>query len=396
VEVIFQELGYKPVRNMKRTKTGEPKTDEENLELLNVFGYAERAPHTGHYVLQYIIAARKMHKVIEVLELPLHPDGRFRCEFNLAGTETGRTSAGETTDQLIGLQDNGRLSFVNLGHSLQTIGKHGFMVDGLTYGQDLRSMFVPSYGYKFVELDLQGAEARVDRILSGNFDMCVFDKPGIHRLTGSWIYGCQPNEIKKGILVDGVDRYHMSKTVRHAGERNMQAARLSMMTQRPMKECTNILNTFHKSAPEIRGVFHSEVYKKIHEDGHNLIAPNGRRRDFFGRIDQGTVNEGISFLPQAIVSDQTKFHGIGRTFCDSNIWEWAHLLVEAHDGVLVEVRAGKELEFAELYKNNIESELIDFRTCSLKRDYKLSIPCEVSMGENWYRMQEVELESVKV
>lgn len=395
VEVIFDELGFKPVRNMKRTKTGEPKTDEENLELLQVYGHAEHASQIGNLVLQSILGARKAHKVIEILELPLYPDGRFRCEFNLAGTETGRSSAGETTDQIIGLKDNGKLEIINLGHSLQTIGKHGFMIDGKTYGQDLRSMFVPSYGYKFVECDLQGAEARVDRILSGNFDLAVFDDPGIHKLTGSWIYSCRPDEIKKGVLIDGIDRYHMSKTVRHAGERNMKAGRLAMMTQRPMRECENILAVFHKFQPEIRGVFHSEVHKAIYADTHNLTAPNGRRRDFFGRIDQSAVNEGISFLPQAIVSDQTKFHGIGRTFCDKSIYSWARLLVEAHDGILAEVKIGRELEFAELYKNNIEGEAIDFRTCTLKRDYRLKIPCEVAVGENWYQMKEVELAAQK-
>lgn len=390
VDVIFEELGFKPVRGMKRTKTGKPKTDEENLDTLRVFGYSDYKD--ANYILESIIGARKAHKVVEILELPLYPDGRFRCEFNLAGTETGRTSAGETTDQLIELSYKGKMLATNLGHSLQTIGKHGFTIDERTYGQDLRSMFVPSHGFKFVECDLQGAEARVDRILSGNFDMAVFDNPGIHKLTGSWIYNCRPDEIKKGVLIDGVDRYHISKTVRHAGERNMKAGRLAMMTQRPLRECENILNTFHKFQPEIRRVFHNEIHNALHNGMPTLIAPNGRRRDFFGRIDQGAVNEGISFLPQAIVSDQTKFAGIGHTFCDSSIYQWARLLVEAHDGVLVEVREGRELEFAELYKKNIQSELIDFRTCTLARDYRLSIPCEIAVGENWYEMQEVLLE----
>lgn len=393
VEVIFQELGYKVLRGMKRTKTGEPKTDEESLELLQAFGTPEYSPMYGKFVLQYIIAARKVHKVIEVLELPLYPDGRFRCEFNLAGTETGRTSAGETTDQIVQLQENGKVKVINLGHSLQTIGKHGFSIDGMTYGRDLRSMFIPSYGYNFVECDLSGAEARVDRVLSGNFDMSVFDKPGIHKLTGSWIYNCDPSEIKKGILVNGVDRYHMSKTVRHAGERNMKADRLVMMTQRPKRECEAILATFHKFQPEIRAVFHYDIYKAVH-DQRSLVAPNGRRRDFYDRIDAHTVNEAISFLPQCIVSDQTKFSGIGKTFCDNSIYQWAHLLVEAHDGILAEVKKGMEHQFIELYKNNIEGDKIDFSTCTLKRHYKLSLPCEAAIGEDWLNMEEVKYDEI--
>lgn len=388
VEAIFTELGYNVVQGMKKTQSGGPSTDEESLETLLVKGRAARAPSTGPQVLAAIIAARKVHKVIEVLELPLYPDKRFRCEFNLAGTENGRTSAGETTDQLIYMEDH-KIQVTNLGHSLQTIGKHGFMIDGVTYGKDLRSMYVPSPGYMFVENDLSGAEARVDRVLSGVFDMAVFANPGIHKLTGSWLYNCTPSEILKGVLINGVDRYHMAKTVRHAGERNMTADRMVMMTQRPKKECEDILNIFHKSEPKIREVFHKDVINALNAPTHCLVAPNGRRRDFWDRIDKHTYNEAISVLPQMIVSDQTKFHGILKTFENCSIYEYANLLVEAHDGALMEVRKDRAMEIALKYKENIESEPIDFRRGTLRRDYLLTIPCEISVGENWYDMREV-------
>lgn len=387
---VFDELGYSKVKGMgTNKKTGEVKLDEENLELLTLYGEAKRAPSTGSYVLSSIIGARKIHKVIEILELELHPDGRFRGEYNLAGTETGRSSSGETTDQLLTIEGK-KVKLINLGHSLQTFGKHGFMIDGTTYGKDLREIFVPSFGYTFVECDLSGAEARVDRVLSGNFDMEVFDNPGIHRLTGSWLYNCLPSEIKKNILIDGVDRYHMSKTVRHAGERNMGADRMVMMTQRPWRECIEILATFHKFQPEIREGYHKGITKEIDET-RSLVCPNGRRRDFYDRIDKHTYNEGISFIPQAIVSDQTKFHGIGSTFDTHGIYNWAHLLVESHDGILVEVKKGREVEFASIYKKNIEGVPIDFRSGSLKRDYQLTIPCETSIGEDWLNMKEVRI-----
>jgi hypothetical protein len=397
-QAIFEELGYSKVRGMKTNDDGSLSTDEESLELLSVYGEAKRASSTGPLVLSSVIGARKIHKVIEILELPIHPDGRFRCEYNLAGTETGRSSSSETTDQYFAIdEDTGKLiksakgNLPNYGHSLQTIGKHGFMIDGTTYGKDLRSIFVPSYGFVFVECDLSGAEARVDRVLSGVFDMSVFDNPGIHKLTGSWVYNCKPSEIKKNILVDGVDRYHMAKTVRHAGERNMGPERMVMMTQRPWRECNDILRTFHQFQPEIKEVFHRDVIKAIDAPTHCLVAPNGRRRDFFDRVDKHTYNEGISQLPQAIVSDQTKFHGIGQTFSTSDIYNWALLLAEAHDGILAEVRKERAMDFGRLYKKNIESVPIDFRICTLVRDYQLVIPCEVAIGETWFEgdMKEV-------
>lgn len=383
--IVYDVLGYKPIRGVGKTKKGEPKTDEDSLTILLIGGKAERAPSTGPPILQVILNCRKLHKVIEILELPLYPDGRFRCEFNLAGTETGRSSAGETTDQLIYLDDK-KVAITNLGHSLQTIGKHGFSIDGVTYGQDLRSMYVPTPGYRFVECDLSGAEARVDRVLSGVFDMDVFDNPGIHRLTGSWCYDCSPSEIKKGTLVNGIDRYHVAKQVRHSGERNITANGLNtkFLPELSLKECDRLLLKFHKFQPEIREVYHHDIIKCIDEE-HRLIMPNGRRRDFFDRIDNHTYNEAISTPPQAIVSDQTKFQGVLHTFEEV---DWAYLLTEQHDGVLVEVPIGREEEFASIYKKNVETP-IDFRQGSLKRDYELTIPCEISIGSDWYNMKEL-------
>jgi len=390
--VVYTILGYKPVRGVKTTESGEPSTDEESLELLRAFGEASKAPSTGSYILDCIIACRKFHKVIEILNTPIYPDGRFRFEFNLAGAETGRSTSSETTDRYLYFDGN-KVESANLGHSIQNIGKHGFQVDGITYGRDIRSIFRPSRGFTFVEGDGSQAEARVDAILSGLEDLSFFEDPGIHKLTGSWLYGCPPQEIKKNILIDGVDRYHMSKTVRHAGERNMTPGRLRMMTQRPIKECEQILDKFHKFQPEIRQVFHKDVIKFIQLYPHCLVAPNGRRRDFYDRIDnssKNTFNEGISFIPQAIVTDQTKFCGILRTYEDPEIYRWAALLAEAHDGCLNEVRIGREKDWAQIYKKNFEIP-IDFRKCTLVREVDLVIPCEFASGEDWTTMEDFKI-----
>lgn len=387
--IIFNILGYKKIRGVKTTEGGEPSTDEDSLMTLLAFGEAEHAPSTGPEILRTIISCRKVHKVLELIELKQYPDLRMRCEFNLAGTENGRSSSSVTTDEILFFDEKGRVRKENLGHSFQNIGKHGFSIDGIEYGNDLRRMFIPSPGYVFCEIDLSQAEARVDTILAGNFDLLrVFDDPlvGIHKLTGSWIYDCTPDEIKKNKLVNGIDRYHVAKQVRHAGERNIQANGLvtKLLWGFTPREGEILLSKFHKFQPEIRQVFHREVKRKIDTD-RMLIAPNGRFREFFDRIDDRTYNEGFSFLPQAIVSDQMKFHGILKTFSDIDIYSYCHLLHEGHDGVLVEVKKGREEGFAELFRNNLKHP-IDFRKCSLHRDFELVIPAEVSYGETWYKL----------
>ena len=151
-----------------------------------------------------------------------------------------------------------------------------------------------------------------------------------------------------------------------------------------LTEAGKMLEKLHVNEPGLRQTFHKEIRIAI-ESTNTLIAPNGRRRDFFDRIDPHAINEGISFLPQAIVSDQTKFSFI-ETFPPN---PWAFLLAEAHDGALAEVPIGREQEFFQIYKSNIETP-IDFRHGSLKRNYQLTIPCEGSVGENWEEMRSLD------
>lgn len=407
-KLVYEDLGFKVVRGIGRrapkrdaegniTKEGGPKADEDALELLIWMG--EGRSQYGKAILRTIIDCRKLHKVIEFLQLPTFPDGRHRCEFNLAGAETGRTTTGETTDYYLTF-DKGKVKLRNYGHSFQNIGKHGFTVDGVEYGKELRSIFVPTPGYSFVECDLSQAEARVDAVLASDYDiLAVFDGPiGIHRLTGSWVYGCEPNEIVKNKLTlnsEGVgeDRYHIAKTVRHAGERNMREERLMLMIHKPLQECRDILEKrFHPNQPNIRRVFHAEIKYWINrnpfEGGRLLTAPNGRRRQFFGRIDHKAINEAISFLPQAIVTDYLK-DSLRRTIPETQ--DFARPLSEAHDGFLSEVLCGREIEYASAFKRNVEKP-IDFKMCTLSRDFKLIIPCEAEMSTtSWQEMRGLKL-----
>ena len=376
--LIFDELGYKRTRQVQGT-------GEEELEQLMAFGEASRSPVYGKEILKLIISCRKVHKVIEYLSSVSYLDGRWRSEYNLVGTETGRSSAGVTTDQYITWEykKDGRKPVVeSYGRSFQTIAKHGFYIDGEQYGKELRSIFVPSNGYTFVEIDLSQAEARVDAVLAGNFDiLSVFDGSiGIHRLTGSWIYDCPPESIKKNTL-----QYHISKIARHSFERNVKEQTFMLLCESKITllEAREALNTCHKFQPEMRQVFHRDIQECINAT-RTLIAPNGRRRQFLDRIDSHLYNEAISHLPQCIVSDQTKFSLIPTM---ENCL-YARLINEAHDGTLAEVPEGMEGEYIDEYKKNVEKG-IDFRKCSLSRDFILTIPSEASTSkDNWLSLED--------
>ena len=374
-ELIYDKLKY-PI---KRNKRGNPSSEEEVLEELMVVH--NHGNEEGTTLLELVIACRKLAKVLEYINTYTHQDNRMRCSYNLSGTENGRTSANPSIDRLFIINEKGKVEMVDIGRSLQTITKHGFKVGSEVFGKDIRRMYVSKEGFSLVEGDLSQAEARVDAVLANDLDMLpVFDKPpGIHCITGSWVFGCQPSEIKKG-----TSEYHLGKTVRHAGERNMGPTRLAMMIHEPLSFCTNLLAKFHTNQPKIRRIFHNDVREFI-KGNLFLQSPTGRRRDFFGRLDEHLYNEAISYLPQAIVSDTTKQamnllrnHLLKDEF-EAGLWRFN---CETHDACMAEVRDDFVPTYAESLKKAMEQE-IDFTTCSLSRDFKLKIPCEVKVGRNW-------------
>lgn len=381
-EFVYEELKF-PKRS-KTTASGKSSynTDEETLEDLYL-NYAEHiSREDAAEILETIIFIRKLYKILQTLNTPLHPDLRLRANSNLSGTTTGRTSENKTTDILMELVGR-KIIHKRLGHSKQTIGKHGFKYQKRTYGNDLRSLFVPSPGCVLVEADLSQAEARVDAVLANDFDILprFDDGIGIHRLTGSWFFNCDPLDIKKN-----TEEYHLAKIIRHAGERNIKAAHLSLMVHKPIEFCQQQLDGFHRFQPKIRGVFHTDVINFVRKNRH-LVYPNGRRRDFFGRPNEQLWNEAISALPQGIVSDQNKFTMIP-FYEDDNCFPWIY---EGHDATMCELPKGTEMEFAARYKKIVERE-IDFTNCSLSRDFRLKIPVEIQMSDtNWNEMVEVSL-----
>jgi DNA polymerase I-like protein with 3'-5' exonuclease and polymerase domains/uracil-DNA glycosylase len=377
--LIYDELRY-PIR--KNRKTGGLATDEETLEELYTFHKPGRSCDfvSGKSILELIIGCRKLHKVIEYCETPIHPDNRMRGSYDLGGTKTGRSACKSTTDYLL-IKNNGKFETTEIGRSLQTIGKHGFQIGGIWYGKDLRSIFVPTPDYIFVEGDLSQAEARVDAVLAKDFDfLSKFDiKPGVHVLTGEWVFGYTIDKKSEP------DKYHIAKTVRHAGERNMGPDRLAMMIQKDLPFCKNLLDKFHAAQPSIRKVFHKDVIDFITANRY-LISPHGRRRDFFGKPGYEMFNEAISQIPQATVSDQIKF---SLPLLEDAV-PYAMFNYEGHDALMSEIKLDQVQDYCAHFRRIVERN-IDFRNCSLSRDFDLSIPCELSYsGEAWQNMKGIE------
>jgi DNA polymerase I len=377
-KLVYEELKFPKHHKQDDAGLLHLTTEEDTLVDLMIFHPLENTMgEMGKNILGMIIDWRKITKILQYAKINLHPDNRLRTSYKLHGTETGRTSGGRSLDSMLRWKKD-HFEQIKLGGSLQTLPKHGFKIGNQYYGRDLRDMFIATPGYVLVEGDLSQAEARAVALMAEDYELLAsFDiPPGVHKLTASWIYRVPPEEIKKG-----TNEYHMGKIVRHAGNNNMKERTLSEQTHIDITEAKALLDKFHAASPRIRGIFHREI-RDIVRKTHQLKTPFGRKRDFFAKIDENLYNEAIGYIQQSTISDATKFAMLR---VDKRC-PWAYFVYEGHDAGMAEVPEDRVDEYKAVWKEEAEKP-IDWRQCSLPRDYDLVIPTEIEVGTCWGNMK---------
>jgi len=334
-------------------------------------------------IMHLIMEVRRLRKVVSTyLNAPPDFDGRVRTNYNIVGTETGRTST---------QQQKPPVRPYPMGLAYQTISKHGEL------GPDMRKQFICDPGYVMMQADARQAEARVVFLLARNLEgLERMNDPDydIHAHTASWF---NPNFTMEQLKKDKLRRFS-GKKVRHAGNYDMQKGRCAVEYNNDAKrfgldaqitewKAGQLLDIFHANDPSIRGVFHEEV-KEVLDATKVLTSPFGRRREFFGDPDDhGFYKEGYAHIPQASVADNTKRAMLG---IQEEVQDIRYIL-EWHDGFLALVPEKETDAYGRLFIQWMEK-AIDFSECSLPRG-ELIIPCELEISEtNFYDLRTYELD----
>jgi uracil-DNA glycosylase family 4 len=364
-------------------------TDEKTLDALA--RNAVKDPEKKR-VLELILETRKVRKTIGTY-IDHETDYRGRTLTSVRITlETGRTSNGIL---------KAPVTTRPMGLAFQTITKHGEI------GTDLRSMFVPDEGYVFIEPDLSGAEARVVATLARDEKLLKIFKYDLdlHRITTGWLNGNCPDdlltqffeetsEIKIFELKEQINKIlkerinseqrQVGKKFRHAGHYDMgkrEAARQTGLSEWKTKQ---LLDKFHSTNPNIRGVFHKEMIEALQNNNRVLISPHGRRRQFLNRWSDELFKEAYAFLPQACVSDHLKFSA---QIIEKRI-PYVQILSESHDSFLAQVPISHVDEMIRITREELDKP-IDFKLCSLSRG-ELVIPSEFQIGKHdWEHMEKI-------
>jgi uracil-DNA glycosylase family 4 len=328
-----------------------------------------------------VLEERKIAKSIGTyINAELSDDDRMHTQVNINGTESGRTSTSSLKPPV---------SIKKEGWAFQTLTKHEDITLGAG-GGDLRSMCIADSGYVFMEADLSQAEDRVVAVLSKDFDAFkelnrtdfIRNSHGIRddRHTKTAMQCCS-------MAFEAITDYYrqIGKKTRHAGNYDM-GKHMAMTNFAKFGvflsewKCGKFIEAFHDSNPKIRGVFHLDIQQALASNDCILFSPHGRRRQFFNRWGTELFKEAYSYIPQATVSDQTKFAmvSLSKIFPKKVL----RFVQESHDSFLALVHEDWINLVAKTVKEELEQP-IDFSRCTLSRDYKLVIPCEIKIGHRW-------------
>lgn len=154
-ELFYGALRQKTIFNRKK---GTVTCDDEALNKL-----AEREP-----LLRPLVRRILEHRSLGVflstfVNAPLDSDGRIRCSFNIAGTETYRFSSSQNA--------------FGSGLNLQNVPKGGESGDDLDL-PNIRELFLPDPGYTFFDIDLSSADLRIVVWESGADEMKAMLREG--------------------------------------------------------------------------------------------------------------------------------------------------------------------------------------------------------------------------
>lgn len=378
---IFQLL-YKEMKFKIRKKN--PTSEDSIVAILGT--HAKKQEHKD--ILTTLLEERRIRDQ-KSRYISFSPDYDNTCKttYNLSATETCRSSTGIL---------NKPLRPRKMGLAFHTIAAHGRLA------KDIKSMFVPRPGKVFIKADASQAEARIVAVLAEDWELLqAFDSVDIHRRTAALLFQYTQklelgadfkHPIVDALPKDGPERFCGKKT-RHAGNYLMGKRRFMMefntdaqKFEIPMTvsewRAGQMLELFHAASPKLKSKFHADIIDAL-QSTRVLIDPFGGPRIFNGRMDDDLYKEGFANIPQRTVSHLVQ-GALIKIDEELNGDTDGYFIGEKHDELIMEVPEKNWEPYALLLRKYM-MQPIDFRTyCSLKRDYVLTIPCDVEISNTHY------------
>ena len=313
----------------------------------------------------------------------------FAASYKVAGTRSGRLSS----QKLLGM----------FGNNMQNVSDH------------VRRLYIPRPGFRFVQNDLEGAEAVVVALLvtDGNFRELVRRKIKIHNFvclkmfpdkfteffTSQEIKELSPRSLHEHPAYKKIvahckslkTEYDLAKRTVHGsnysmGWKTMQESILKGTSGRvvlPAAECKRLLSSYFDLFPEVK-VFQTTFDKHAQEftEFSNLF---GWKIRCVQRYTTAVGRTCISWGPQSTVGVATIIAAQRfQTHIERESKRWNCLNI-VHDSILAEAPAEEILEAAAVL-----AECMTFTFTSPIDNWQCTIGVEKSVGDNWSKYDPIE------
>lgn len=361
--LFYGTLGINEIK--KRNAKGQYVATVDENALLRMRNHFYAQP-----LANYILAMRELRKKIGFLETEIDPDGRLRCNLNIAGTNTGRLSSSAND--------------FGTGTNLQNVDN------------TLRYPFIADPKRILVNIDLEQADARnVGAIIYNLF----FDSHG-PEASGRYLDACESGDLHTRVCSmawqelpwvgdlredrkiaeqpaeRGFSYRDLAKRLGHGTNYYGTPPTMAKHTGTAVKTIKEFQERYFGAFPLIPA-WHEWVINEIKTHGV-ITTLYGRRRHFFGRgNDQSTWRKAIAFAPQSMTGHQIDM-GI------LNLWRNApecELLMQVHDSILFQVPWHR-------HDTHIERALDLLRfPWELRGGREFAVPLEAKVGWNWGEVQ---------
>ncbi len=356
---VYDTLGVKA--RGKTTKKGKWSMDDTTLAQLDL-STADPRQKAGIKLLRN--CKERLNLISKFCNIDLDNDGRMRCQYDPAKTDTSRLSSRK-------FYPTGR------GANLQNIPRD----------DRVRAVFVPDGGMFFGYADLKSAESLVVAHITGDREMLrlhsseyMSGKLDGHKYVASFL-------LTKDITKLTKDERYLGKRVRHAGNYTMSWKKLMDLIN------TDAIDTgVSVNAAQAKVLI--QKYRQLHpglqlwwddvliqlRDKHTITTLLGRRRTFYDRPD-ACLPEAIAFSPQGTVA-KTLNIGLLRAAADPLLRDLGfEIILQVHDAIGYQ---GPRENLDAINRRLVE--LMRVQIPVRRRGvepYTIEIPVDVKVGSNW-------------
>jgi DNA polymerase-1 len=228
----------------------------------------------------------------------------------------------------------------------------------------VRDAFIASEGYDLIVADESQLEIRLTAHFSKDENLihAITSGEDVHTEVAKMMLG--KKDISKKERAD-------CKTSNFAVLYGLSAKALGIRLEMSKQQAANLIETYYETFPRVR-FWKASVIKKLNKNGF-IKNPLGRIRripDIFSSdagIKSYAERQAVNWLPQGFASDIMKVAmvNMSKEFKEKGLD--AHVLLQIHDEVVVEVKKDQSEQAAEIIKRNMEHPFIN----------DLAVPLEV-------------------